>query len=516
MNYLKAAYEKIYGTENSFALFLTTLAALLAIRVLYIQHGWLNDDSVLYFEVARYFSIGEWKQGFALYNWPFYSALIALIHYITAFSLQTSAQILTVLFFGITTFSYLSLIRLAGGNKTAMTCGAFVLFSSSYIVGDVLPMLLRDQGFWAFFISSLVYFVKFYRSGRLQHAVLWQVYIVIATLFRIEAITFLALMPFILFTLEGQAKKQKIVRFGQAYLLIFLAAIILLSLPMFWSSMNWSSLGRLKDVLSPSTYSEIAHGLMQKTKSIEIVLGDYLDEFAVGSLILTFIFILIAKIISATGWITVGLMAINLKAKTYSLHKDTQKILLWVGTLAIFNMLIITMNVFVLSGRYVIALSLVIMIFAAFGLSSLVESRHTVTNTEKFPNKLLIFILVLLCLSFVKNILPKSPRYSYELEAVTWLQSNKQAESSVFYVSPRARYYANAPYAGRGVDYWVNIMDAINDNSIHHYDYLVLNLDEDYKNRKSYLIKTLKKHHLIKEFFNARSTKEILIFKKSS
>src|SRR3990167_6861059 len=126
-------------------------AALLAWRIAYIQQGWVNDDSVLYFEVARLFSIGEWKQGFALYNWPLYPAIISLLHKTTGGDFQFIAQILNVLFFTLATYSFTQIIRLAGGNKLTMFCGVLLLFSTPYIVGNVLGMLLRDEGFWAFF-----------------------------------------------------------------------------------------------------------------------------------------------------------------------------------------------------------------------------------------------------------------------------------------------------------------------------------------------------------------------------
>ena len=77
---------------------ITLLASLIAWRVIYIQQGWINDDSVLYFEVARLFSLGEWSAANALFNWPFYPALLAGFHQISGASFQLSAQILNIVF----------------------------------------------------------------------------------------------------------------------------------------------------------------------------------------------------------------------------------------------------------------------------------------------------------------------------------------------------------------------------------------------------------------------------------
>ena len=120
-----------YVSENQLHRLITLLGVLIACQVIYIQHGWINDDSVLYFEIVRLFSNGEWKQGLALFNWPLYPALISAVHKLTQLEIQTSAQILNVIFFAITTFSFISLIRLAGGNKTTIICGGFLLLSSS-------------------------------------------------------------------------------------------------------------------------------------------------------------------------------------------------------------------------------------------------------------------------------------------------------------------------------------------------------------------------------------------------
>ena len=46
---------------NQMQVALTTIGIVVACWIMYIQHGWINDDSVIYFETARLFSIGEWK-----------------------------------------------------------------------------------------------------------------------------------------------------------------------------------------------------------------------------------------------------------------------------------------------------------------------------------------------------------------------------------------------------------------------------------------------------------------------
>jgi hypothetical protein len=156
----------------------------------YIQHGWINPDSVLYFESARLFALGNWQEAVKVFNWPLYSILIAATHKLTTLDIHTSAQLLNVIFFGMATVSFLKIIQLAGGSVRVMLAGTLLLFGGQYLVGDVLEMLMRDEGFWAFYLSSLMFFIRYLQLNKISDALLWQVCIIIATLFRIEAICY--------------------------------------------------------------------------------------------------------------------------------------------------------------------------------------------------------------------------------------------------------------------------------------------------------------------------------------
>lgn len=194
------------NTKNLFWV-IVAASILLAAWMQYIQHGWINPDSVLYFEQAKQFAQGEWKAGFKIFEWPLYGACISLIHKITSLPIQNSAQLLNMLFFGIATASFLKLIQLAGGNNRTLFFGMLLLFSSLYIVGDVLEMLMRDEGYWAFYLTALVYFIRYLDSKKLVHAVLWQLSMITATLFRIEGILFLLFLPVIVIALQPEKIK---------------------------------------------------------------------------------------------------------------------------------------------------------------------------------------------------------------------------------------------------------------------------------------------------------------------
>lgn len=511
-------------TEIQLQKFITALSIAIACQVIYIQHGWINDDSVLYFEMARLFSLGEWKHGITLFNWPFYPALISIVHRLTHLSIQTSAQILDVIFFAITTYSFISLIKLAGGNKTTIACGAFLLLSSPYIVGSVLPMLLRDQGFWAMFLASLVYFIQFYRHQKLSDALLWQVCAILAVLFRIEAITFLACLPFVLFQQHEFSAKQKITHFFKINFISIFALFVIIGTLTIVPSVHLSDFGRLQEAVTifPRMLTNIAQVFKAKANIMgEQVLGHYFADYGMMGVIVTLAGIVIFKIIELISWPVLGIFALSHAnrhncAPTSPMLQDTRIILGWASALVLLNTCMIIASVFVLSGRYIIALGFILLIFAAFHLASLIEIIRTKSVGKRWQKILFFILLALLSFSAVKNLLPKQAGYTYEQDAVAYIKQQQVPDSKVFYITPRSRYFAGVPYAGRDSDRWDYTLKAIADGSIYQYDYLVINLniDDKFPARQKLLAEKLPQYTVAKEFYGYRNKKKIMLFKK--
>ncbi len=508
-------------SETQLQKLITVLAVAITCQVIYIQHGWINDDSVLYFEMARLITIGEWKQSLALFNWPLYPTLISAIHQLTHLEIQTSAQILNVIFFGITTYSFISLIKLAGGNKTTIICGGFLLLSSSYIVGDVLPMLLRDQGFWAMFLSSLVYFIRFYRNKKFSDALLWQVYAVLAVLFRIEAITYLIGIPLILLMQREFNIKQRVNNVFKVNFIPIFALFIITGAIIILPSVHLSDFGRLQETVTifPRMLADISQSFHIKANIMsEKVLGNFFDDYGMMGLIISLISITIFKVISLIGWPVAGIFALSYTNQPHSqtIQTDTRHILRWACALALINACMIIASVFILSSRYIIALAFILLIFAAFHFASLVEKIRAHQINKRWQ-KIMFFILVALITLFaIKNILPKRAGYNFEQDAVAYLKQHQISNNKVFFVTPRSRYFAGAPYAGRGYEYWDYTQKAIADGSIYQYDYLAINLDIDgkYAARKKILDEKLPQFKVAKEFLGLRGKKEILLYTK--
>ena len=495
------------------------ISILIASQVQYIQHGWINPDSVLYLEAAKLFAIGQWKQGFDIFQWPFYSLWIAATHKLTGLGVHPSAQLLNVLFFAIATISFINIIVLAGGNKITMVAGAAILFSSSYVVGDVLEMLMRDEGFWAFYLTSLVFFIQFYKHQRYQDALLWQVSAVFAMLFRIEAIAYLIFLPLVLLWNTHYTWSQRFGQLAKANLLNLVVVIGIFTAIACVEQLSIDSFGRLREIVSANLWNEFTHNLVTRANIMsEEVLGHYLDEFAIQGLLLTFVFVMIVKAFSAAGAINVVLGFLAFRDKQYiAIDRDVTKILVTVGLISLINMGLIITKVFVLSTRYAVGLGFIIMLFASFSFAYLLRPNTSTTDKNASLKKWLTYLIVLLMLiSLIKNVLPKREGYNYLQEAASWVVKNNPTKKPVFFDDLRVQFYTGAPYKTLGGNGWELLQEQITTKKIFEYELLVLSNSSKHPERNEYFKQQLSRYTLIKSFENDNRNKTVNIYRRNN
>jgi hypothetical protein len=482
---------------------------LLAAWMQHIQHGWINPDSVLYFEQARLFSLNDWQGIIAVYSWPFYGVCIGFIHQITHLNIHQSAQLLNMLFFGIATASYLNLIKLGGGNNRTLFFGMLLLFSTLYIVGDVLEMLMRDEGFWAFYLTALVFYIRYIQKEKLTDALLWQSSIILATLFRIEAILFLLFLPLFNLVTSTISIKENLKKLFHTYSISLTIGLIISITIVAIPNITITHFGRLNEVFTTNLFYEFTNKFITQSRVMsEQVLGGYLDEFAVPGLLLTFLYVIGSKVLTATGIIGTCLAIFSIKNISSTIDQNVRRVLITCAAIAIIIMVLIIIKVFILSSRYAVAFAWILLIFASFSLTWISFSKNNKTR--------LVFILIclILSLSFIKNILPKREGYNYMLNAVQWLKLNNKTNATVFYDDQRMIYYAGEKFKRSTDDKWNPVLNAINDESIKNYQYLALTHSNKHSERITYIKENLHDFKEVKRFNNYKSKKFIVIYHK--
>lgn len=503
--------------SNQHLILLLTIASIfIAWRLHYIQHGWVNNDFVLYYEAARLFSLGELKQGFIIFKWPLYSLLISGIHNVTGYDLHLSAQILTTGLFALTTYSFLTIINMSNGSRLTLYCGALILFSSTYLTGDVLPMLLRDPGLWAFFLTSLVFFVRFYRTHLWKDALLWQLSAITATLFRVEAITYLVLLPVILLITANLDLKNRLLLVLKAQSINITALLLLIVSLALIPSISISDFGRLQEVwaLFDHKYSDAIKEFSLRVNLLEkVVFKGHFDHLGTVALTVALVTMCIIKYASTLGWVNTGLLMYG-KNEPSKIDSDTRHILIYVAILSVINSTVILMSVFLLVNRYTAPFALAFMVLAAFALSTLISRLQLNKNKPLGLKPVVAFVIMFMSLSLVKNLLSKQPGYNFQQDAVAWLQSNNPNHKSVFYDDSKVRYFANEPFVGTWGDNWDIVITAIDNQTIQHYHYLLISHSAKNSEREKFISEKLTQYHEIKRFSSPKAKKSIVIYQK--
>lgn len=518
MQYL-TALKKL--TEQQLLYLLTLIASLIAWRIFFVAQGSINDDATLYFEAARLFFIGQWQLGINLFEWPFYSLLIAAISLLTRLNLHHSAELLSVIFFSITCFSLSKIVQLAGGDKVAILAVNLLVWSSLYITGDVLGMLLRDTGFWAFFTGGVAVFMLFERAPSYFYAVLWQLLVLFAMQFRIEAISYLLLIPFTIFLQANIALRFKVRLYLQANTLLIALLLVLTAAITTGGLAKLASLGRMQEVsdIIFNSSKTLLEGFKAKSGMMgEHVLGRYLADYASFSLVISLVCITLYKALLAAGFTPLILLASQGKKALNLPNAQARALLLGTAGIALLNALTITFRSYVLSSRYVVAFGFIVIIFAAFAFSRLYANYKKNLNVDDKPNVLskklghfVLFAAVLLfAAGILKNIAPKPDAYYYEQNAVAWIKNHTQSTSTrIYYDSSRLRYYAQAPWAGReDIEKFDSLITALNNETV-RYDYLLMRTKPSNINKQNQL-KQLQHYKMIKSFSN-KSGNQIII-----
>ena len=446
------------------------LALCIACKVMYNQHGWVNTDSLLYFEQARLIAAGEWKAAYALFTWLLYPGLIAGIHQLTSLSIQTSAQCLNAVSFVLFVAGFQRLLLESGAKLRTLHWGHWLLFSTPYIVGDVLGMLLRDEGFWAAFCWGLVYCLRYLRSHTFKQAIAFQCCMLIAMLLRIEAVAYLVALPLLCLLQSDNSVRQRMQHFLIANLLALIASIVLL-LGLLTGKIQTAQLGRLQEVLQHLWYlfGDIHTVIQQKAEVMgKQVLGPYLDDYARFSVWSSILLIVLYKSIKVAGLPALFCLLWPQRRWWAALPKTHQQVALSTYILGLIVSTVIILNVFVLSSRYVIAGGIIMIWLAAFAVADL--QKH-------WPRMLRQAFVLIVATLFILNLWDRA-HPDLDRLAVNYIASINPQHKPVFYDTENARFYAGQPFLQRveGPALFVATVDA---QRISDYDYYMISVSQD-------------------------------------
>lgn len=397
----------------------------------------LNPDGICYLQSAANYSTASFSAAMhtcGQAEWPLYSYLIHLFVKFTSTSFFDAAFIINGLFSIISVITFIYITKLLGGSIRVMFFSALVILLA-HEFNAVREYVIRDHGFWAFYLLSFVCLLQFLRKDNLIFALGWGCSLLIATLFRIEGAIFLLLVPFSVFC---QFKNRFISNFYQFIKLnLLLMIVVTAGLIYLLMHANGLHIHRINEVQNQFTHGWqlVTNNFDQKANALaQNVLSVFSARDAKTVLTIMLITWLILSIITNVSVIYAFLFGYAFYKKIPA--KDlAAKLSLY--SYLIINVLIVAIFLaehMFLSKRYLIALSLILMTWVPFALDYLLQTRR------KFLFSLLVLLILL---SSLGGIFEFGYSKKYLAEAGQWLEANTPANATIYSNDYQVMYYSN-------------------------------------------------------------------------
>ena len=416
----------------------------------------INPDGALYVDTAQRLIEGDWKGAYQLYHWPFFSALMALLSQASGLHPEAAALALNLLLAGLLTYAFVALVEELGGDRKTLWFADFVILSLPY-VNEKRAEVIRDIGYWAFVVTSLLLFLRFAARPSLGRALAWSLSALTATLFRIEGFAALLALPWVLWLRGNWPWRRRALVFLQANgLVIGLASTLALIVALDPEIANYS--GRLLEPIHrlEQFWIELSSGLEEKadllrTQVFDLTTGPYAHyagksalTVLVGGLV-TIVVIKAAKVIPPLYWLLP--MFRRFRAR---LHFSPLAVHALAGLFLINLSLILAFVVdsFYLSSRYVVPLALTLLPAVPFVLAA-VHDRWLELAQAPWRRKWVFPLIALgLLATLLDGIIVTSPPKTYIKQAGLWLREQVPEGQKVYTNSSLVHYYS-----GQGISW---------------------------------------------------------------
>lgn len=434
----------------------------------------INRDGICYLESASAMGMTGIQQAIHLCaqaKWPFYSFLVYSVTALTSLTGLAAANVLDGLFSIITVVTFIYLVRLLGGSPRTMGyAAAVILLAHSF--NSVREFIIRDHGFWAFYLISVAALIHFFRKRLFRYAILWWGSMVLATLFRIEGAVFLLGLPCLAFFV----KERRLLALSQLYFFTVTIGCLFIA----WLLHKHYELTRLIELKL-----QLVNGLSlikqqfltEKAALAHYVLNQYASHDA-GVLLVLFTFTwYVQNVVANLSIVYAGLIIYAWRQKIVRLDRPAFGVLLAYIILNVVITLAFLGEHLFLSKRYLIALSLILMLWVPFALEYLFE-RVVISRWVKVGLSGLILIYAL------GGIVHVEPSKGYIIEAGKWIENNIPANANVYSNDEQLMYYSHH----YGNSLFIKSREYANINVLaqekwKQYDYLAIRLAKQDMNR---------------------------------
>lgn len=444
--------------------YLTFLASTLLSLIAIFGAVTIGKDGAFYIDIAQSVSSDGWFSAFEKFNWPWYSILIAIIHDLIKVDHEVVAYALTVLFMAGTCSLVVSMVKRKAPEAAYW---AVLLVLSIPVFNDFRAEIIRETGFWFFIILS-VWLVNRNNSNTFLNGFFIQVSIILAALFRVEALFIVpAVFFYLVFDGKVPALRNRVLNIFKVFSIYFLFSFLLIFVLLFTELdggvFSQKRIANVLELINP--YHIYESFLFVSDKFAQAVLLKWSHSDAPVIVFFGFLAALIFRIISYAGifsfilFDSVGRAGLIQGCKKYKLN------IIAIG-LYFCILLIFFFQVRFVNSRYS---SLLLILSVPILAVALNEVKY------KWPRLIKVFIFVSVLVMFA-NVISISTKKSHYLEAAQWVKENTSKLDSIYYEDSRIAYYA-----GRGYPHMPDLNQVLERKKTEAFSYFIIESDVDDK-----------------------------------
>lgn len=401
----------------------------------------INPDAICYLQSAKIIGAGGLRKAMNLCpqaQWPFYSVLIYSLATIFHLSVEIAAYAVDAFFSTLTVVTFIAVVRQLGGTGRVLWLAAAVILLA-HEFNAVRHYIVRDHGYWAFYLCSLFLLLRYLSLLRWTYALGWSVSLLSATLFRLEGIVFLVLIPWGLWFLSSLSGWQRCKSFFQLNLIPLVTGTAVLGWLIFHPEISLASLGRLQDVVF-----QIFHAggfAWQRFQESAQAFGHSaltIDSFGEAKLVffLAILMWYLVKLVANLSFVYSALLVYALWRKLFAFSQNARFVII---SYLVVNLIITSLFLaehFFLSKRYLIALALILMLMVPFAFEKLLAER------QQLRRWVIPLIVLLWLISAVGGIVDFGHSKTYIRQAGDWLAKNIPSTALLYSNDYQVMYYS--------------------------------------------------------------------------
>lgn len=391
-----------------------------------------NGDGMLYVEAARLFQQGGLEAARQVFDWLFLPILMGTLSSLTGLDAETSGYLLSTLFLAGTCALIVACTRDRFPEAGWAACAVVLALPA---LNDYRDYIIREFGAWFFLFLALWLALQWARQPGWGRAMLLQLSVCAAALFRPESLAFLA--AFFLWQVPAIRQPGGWLRLGMMSTVMGAGAI---GLGLLWLFGDFELSGRISHQIGsidPMRKYRIFTGLVEKLA--DTALTKFIADGAHYILFFGAMSLIPVKFVSNFGIFVIPAGYVLLREPTRSLmHR-------WAPFSWGFLLYLLPLSAYVLdqlfmSGRYVALLNLLAIPLVALGLLALYQ-RHPRWRWA------MVFLIVLAALS---NVISTSPPKTRHIDAANWLISKSIEPGRVYLEAGEIAHLVGWSYAQKG------------------------------------------------------------------